>query len=413
MRLLLVNDLASCIGGAEVHQRDLIPGLRERGHKVAFLHTAVPDPSRARIAPADIPQWHFDGSGPRALESAAAWSPDLLYVHRITAVEAAPTLLQLAPSALFLHGYFGVCISGSRCMKAPTPTPCSREFSWKCLGFYYPRRCGGLNPATLWREFRLQRASREFLHRFDLRLTHSEHVRDEYIRHGCDPKWTRCIPFFVTQGEAMSEPRFEPRSRPSPDGTMRLLFMGRFDVLKGGQVLLRALPEIQRRLSCRVELIMAGDGPTRSDWETLARQVTQGRDAWLAVTFPGWLTGEARRSVLSKADLLVVPSLWPEPFGMSGLEAGAMGVPAVAFDVGGVRAWLRPGVNGCLAGGAPPTPGNLADAVAVALSNPEKYQALSAGAREVFTEFSIDRHLNALEREFEELLRCRSRSRSQ
>ncbi|MBL9138518.1 MAG: glycosyltransferase family 4 protein [Verrucomicrobiales bacterium] len=409
MRLLLVNDLASCIGGAEVHQRDLIPGLRERGHEVAFLHTAVPDPARDPIAPSDIPCWHFDGSNRGVLDQARLWRPTVVYAHRITAVEAAPSLLDLAPSALFLHGYFGVCITGSRCMKAPTPTPCGREFGWQCLAFYYPRRCGGLNPRTMWREFQLQRASRAFLHRFDLRLTHSKHVRDEYVRHGCDPQWTRTIPFFVTKGAGTTEASTGGSPRRVNDDLVRLLFMGRFDVLKGGQVLLRALPEIQRRLSRPVELTMAGDGPIRADWEALARRVTEGHGQSLQVRFPGWLTGEIRRRVLSQADLLVVPSLWPEPFGMSGLEAGAMGIPAVAFDVGGVRAWLRPGINGNLASGCPPTANGLAEAVATTVSNPVDYGLLSAGAQEVFREFTIQRHLDALESQFEELLSRRNR----
>ncbi len=37
---------------------------------------------------------------------------------------------------------------------------------------------------------------------------------------------------------------------------------------------------------------------------------------------------------ISKARVVVVPSRWPEPFGMIGLEAMRYGRPVVAFDVG-------------------------------------------------------------------------------
>jgi glycosyltransferase involved in cell wall biosynthesis len=293
-------------------------------------------------------------------------------------------------------------------MKSPIPTPCTREFGWSCLALYFPRRCGGLSPWTMWREFRLQRATRAFLHRFNLRLTHSEHVRDEYIRHGCDPLGTRCIPFFVAQPNASSAANtrpVEPRRR--REGVARLLFLGRFDVLKGGQLLLRALPEIRRKLGRPVILTLAGDGPARRDWEALAQRVLRELDGSVQVQFPGWLVGEARRQVIADVDLLVVPSLWPEPFGMTGLEMGALGVPAVAFDTGGVRTWLRPGVNGQLAPGSPPTASGLAEVVAATLADEAGYGRLSAGALAMFQEHSIDRHLDALEEQFDELLRRR------
>ena len=50
----------------------------------------------------------------------------------------------------------------------------------------------------------------------------------------------------------------------------------------------------------------------------------------------------------------MVPSIWPEPFGQVGPEAGLYGVPAAAFAVGGTPSWLTDGVNGRLAPGDPP-----------------------------------------------------------
>ena len=47
--------------------------------------------------------------------------------------------------------------------------------------------------------------------------------------------------------------------------------------------------------------------------------------------------------------LLVVPSVWPEPFGSVGMAAARCGVPAAAFAVGGIPQWLHDGVNGHLA----------------------------------------------------------------
>ena len=37
-----------------------------------------------------------------------------------------------------------------------------------------------------------------------------------------------------------------------------------------------------------------------------------------------------------QADVVVFPSLWPEPFGRIPMEAGALGVPVIASDIGAI-----------------------------------------------------------------------------
>ena len=66
---------------------------------------------------------------------------------------------------------------------------------------------------------------------------------------------------------------------------------------------------------------------------------------------------------MRESRLLVVPSVWPEPFGSVGMAAARYGVPAAAFAVGGIPQWLHDGVNGHLASATPPTSASLADAV--------------------------------------------------
>ena len=117
-------------------------------------------------------------------------------------------------------------------------------------------------------------------------------------------------------------------------------------------------------------------------------------------TATGWLNGDERWAALRQATLLALPSSWPEPFGLVGLEAAALGIPAVAFDVGGVREWLRPGVNGYLAPADPPRASTLADALVDALSDGEALKAMGCRAVGVAREMSLDRHLDRLEEIF-------------
>ncbi len=105
--------------------------------------------------------------------------------------------------------------------------------------------------------------------------------------------------------------------------------------------------------------------------------------------------------LLDSCDLQVVPSLWPEPFGLVGPEAGLRGVPAAAFSVGGVPDWLIDGVNGYLAPGDPPTATGLAEAIVRCLRDPSEHAELRKGAVKIAEQFSIKSHLVALMDVFE------------
>ncbi len=144
--------------------------------------------------------------------------------------------------------------------------------------------------------------------------------------------------------------------------------------LKGWPELLDALPQASAALGRRLTLSVAGDGPDRAAMENAARQRN------LPVEFLGWISAQRRNDLLREADLLTVPSVWPEPFGMVGIEAGCLGVPSVGFAVGGIPDWLSPGISGELAPGERPTASELSAAIVRALRDPGHWQSLRQGA---------------------------------
>lgn len=380
------------MGGTESYLAALVPALGDAGHAVAFFHAVdVPADRGAMELPASVPAWCVAERGAnRALAELRDWRPDVLYVHGLSDPVLEERLLDVAPAVLFLHNYYGTCVSGAKTFKNPVVRPCSRTFGPACLLHYYPHRCGGWNPLTMVRLYRQQAHRLRLLSRYRLLLTHSEHMRQEYLRHGLPSERVRVIPYFVP-GPMPDE--LAPAEERPPDAPFRLLFLGRMDLLKGGHVLLDALPEAAARLRRPLHLTMAGDGPLRSRWQEQARALTAGHPA-IAVAFPGWLNEEQKAAQFRQTDLLVMPSLWPEPFGMVGVEAGRFGVPAVAFDVGGVRAWLQDGVNGVLAGGAVPTATHLAKAIASCLSG--SGETFRNTARRSASGFTRTPHVSAL-----------------
>lgn len=229
------------------------------------------------------------------------------------------------------------------------------------------------------------------LHRYRAIVTNSNHMRDELAKYGLTAH-----PIYLPVSGAALPAQSQAHTE------WRLLFIGRMDFLKGGRTLIDALPQVSASLGRPLHVTFAGDGPDRAAWEREAAQVQAGTPG-LKIEFVGWVNDEQRESLLANCDLLVVPSLWPEPFGLVGPEAGLRGVPAAAFAVGGIPEWLTDGVNGFLAPADPPTAMGLAEAISKCLRDPQVHESLKHGARAMAQRFSKERHLTALLNVFEKV----------
>jgi len=410
LSIAVINWSRRRVGGTETYLGLIIPALIEAGHEVAFWHETDVPRNRDLIAlPEGVASWNASTLGrARALEELRRWSPDLIYAHGLLSPELEADTLGVAPSIFFAHAYYGTCISGSKTVRRPDVTPCARRFGWRCLLRFYPQGCGGRSPITMAREYARQSRRLALLGNYRAVLTHSAHMREEYLRHGLDAERVHSLSYYAYSEPQEGEQMFDndaqaPVRKLGRDG-YRLLFTGRMDRLKGGRILLDALPRVAARLNGRVSLIFAGDGPARRSWERAARRL-QPREPNIEVNFAGWVTREQLDRLLDECDLLVFPSQWPEPFGLAGPEAGARGVPVAAFAVGGMSEWLTDGVNGHLAPGDPPTAEGLADAVVKCLADEEEYARLTRGAVQIAHRFSLKNHLSGLLEVFERVLR--------
>jgi glycosyltransferase involved in cell wall biosynthesis len=402
MRIAILNWSNRRIGGTGTYLSTLMPHLQRAGHHVALWHEVDTPADYDRIPiPADAPAWSVSDLGlESALAELAKWRPDLLYAHGLLDPEIERRTLDVAPAVFFAHDYYGTCISGSKTFTKPIVQPCDRKFGWECLGQYYSKRCGGLSPITMFTQFIKQRDRLELLKRYAAIVTHSNHMQAEYIKHGLAA--TRV--FKVKYGSKAGAPDGAP-ARPArdPDSTWHLLFVGRMDRLKGGRELLLALPHVAQRLNRPVRLTFAGDGPQRAAWESLAGDLSH-REPQLTIAFPGWISRDALEQLFGSVDLLILPSLWPEPLALVGLEAARHSVPTVAFDVGGISDWLKHGTNGWLAPGNPPTVDGLVEAIGHVMSEPALHRDLAEGAARLSGDFSFDLHVQLLQSVFDQVV---------
>jgi glycosyltransferase involved in cell wall biosynthesis len=381
MRIVVAQDALHAEGGVETYLASVIPALRARGHSVALLFVR-----RGSAAPligdVDGPQVAVE---PRDIEGAfaelRAWEPDVCFSNNMAPLEVERRALDEWPVVKFMHGYFGTCVSALKTHAFPSRTACGRTLGPACLALYVPRHCGSLTPAALTGGYRWARAQQSLLARYAAVVVASEHMAEEYARHGVARDRLAMLPLF---------PSLTLRDHAAPSGES-VLFLGRMTDLKGGDLLIRAVSRTAQQLARSIPLVMAGDGPQRSAWKRLASRKR------VDAVFPGWLDAAQRLAALSHAAVLAVPSVWPEPFGLVGLEAAAMGVPAVAFDTGGIRQWLHHQVSGLL---VPPSGGHAALAAALTgiLGDRGLRARLSRGALTIAHEMSVDAHLSGLER---------------
>ena len=384
MRILIVHANATIIGGAELYLRSAIHELVRRGHEVGLLHEHASRRENA-ILDSGFRTWSADLGSERITRELTEWGPSVLYFNlwRLPLLESA--LIGRYPSIYFAHDYSRSCPTGSKCYAFPSDQPCFRVAGPACLALHYPRRCGGLNPVTAWQQLRRQSEQVRLLARHCAVIAGSRHMLEELSHHGVDRSRLHLAPLFPTEFSPDSHP---PDAR-EPQG--KLLMVGRLVPLKGTRNLIQALPLVTARLPFRVSLTVAGRGPEEPYLRRLARSLNAD------VEFIGWAERDQLDALRRDSDLSLTPSLWPEPFGLSGLEAGCVGLPSVAYASGGVLDWLIPGQSGELAPADPPTPVGLADAIVRALSDSSHYQRLRRGAWEVAKRFSIGAHVSKLE----------------
>jgi len=170
--------------------------------------------------------------------------------------------------------------------------------------------------------------------------------------------------------------------------------VGAFTAEKGQDVALDAAALVARRLP-RFRLVLAGDGPLRTTFATVAKVRLAGEAARLL----GFV--ENLEEFYAGLDLFIMPSR-SEAWGLVALHAMARGLPVVASRVGGLPEIVEEGVTGWLV--PPASPEALAEAIAAAAADPERLRLLGGNARARAQLFSLERTVERTENFYRRLL---------
>lgn len=160
----------------------------------------------------------------------------------------------------------------------------------------------------------------------DLYFTLTEFARQKFIQGGMAPERIVVKPNFI-----------DPDPGPGKGHGGYVVFVGRLSTEKGVEALLDAW----RRLSCRIQLKIVGDGP-------LAEQVRAAAASDTRIEWLGRRTLSEVLDLVGDAAFLVMPSIWYETFGRTIIEAFARGTPVVASRLGALAELVDEGRTGLL-----------------------------------------------------------------
>lgn len=170
--------------------------------------------------------------------------------------------------------------------------------------------------------------------------------------------------------------RRHSRSDVQTSSSVHILYLGRFDALKGCMELLEAFRTVHKKHPNAI-LTMAGNG---NNWQA-ARRFVADNQLSQSVALPGWIEGDRKEQLLDAADILVLPSFC-EAFPMVILEAMQRAIPVVTAARPGAETQVVDHETGIIAKSAAPE--HLAAALLELIDDPSLRNRYGAAGRQLF-----------------------------
>lgn len=178
-------------------------------------------------------------------------------------------------------------------------------------------------------------------------------------------------------------PQKQQTIKRTPNERVNIGVVLRLETIKGADLIIPAFARLyEQEPSCHLTII--GDGSLRDEMHLKQQQCNLPSSS---ITWTGRLSPEELPDQYAAMDIVWVPSR-SEGFGLSALEAMAMGIPVIATNVGGLSELIQDKQNGIL------IPQNDIDALAdeslKLIRNPQLMQQLAVAATERSQQFSFE-----------------------
>lgn len=396
MRILHVNEKFGPYGGTEQYLLKVLPALKLLGHEVALAYQSALD-----LAPPakDFPAFQINGLSDFALseipqiessieKAVNDFNPNIINLHNLRNPFAIKKFISLRPTIWFCHDHY------FSCLKTP-PSRFSKVFNraenfpanWQCALAAVLDQEIPPNPIEIYRKVQNKRFEQKSFKGVKKIVVISEYMKKSLIDCDFDSSLIEVVPRPVRDLPRVVS--FKPKGH-------NILFVGRVEQEKGIRILLKSMLRLQTK---EWQLKVVGAGQDLEWCQEFVREKSLGDRVELAGA-----KGDKEVSLFMEwSDLLAFPSIWPEPFGVVGIEAMAYGRPVIAFNVGGVEEWLKDGINGLFA--CYNNPQDLGRQIDLLLNDKEKMKAFGGNGRKMVEErFTLRKHLEKLMGVYQEIL---------
>jgi glycosyltransferase involved in cell wall biosynthesis len=435
--LTVPNHFPTSFGGIQTYVHCLAKELLCRGHQIIVLTTMSQqngdEPfeinnylyNNIRVIACSINTNYADakerylGSGPlkrQLLRSVLTeCKPDLIHIN-----DRDPTITSLCnemhiPHVITAHAPVMVCPSAALlnadsavCQKAMNPQDCIA-----CYLSRHPWYTGGLiakMPGFLYRWYGRNLGKRKnlsylarglfwpwlveqdilekrgFLSRAKCIVAPSIFVRDLLIRNGCDFRKIQMMTHGIDPIE--KSPIEDLRNRP-----VRFAYIGRIRPKKGLHILLESVSLLPDDFVCEVHIFGAA---ADADAEKYFKQILSDYKGRATIFTHGLIPHDKIHEAFTIIDILVVPSLVPEAFGLVVQEAFSAGRPVIVASSGGLAELVRDGIDGFVV--ERNDPNSLSRALQRIIANPELIRQMTKDLPHVKTAAEYVDEIEALYR---------------
>lgn len=402
MKILKLYPFPDVKAGTEISMHLAAGALKDLGHQVFLLHGMPERPETAALYQeslglpplfdrrSKLSPKHFGDALQQAKAFCQKHQIDVIHIHTYPRTSVIRYLNDLLPTVVSIH--VPLCPNGARYLWADRQV-CTRKVGLSCLTVgYRSNGCGHLGnglPIPLpgfVRAMAEDHLLREALRKCSCMIANSSWMKESLLADSFSGENISIVHEPIVVGENIGEclPEYPPI----------IAFIGRLVDFKGADHLLRA----SAKISSPHRLWFIGDGAMRTELEELKQKLSLTK----RTTFFGSLPPEEIAQYRRQSAIIVVPSLWPEPFGMVGPEAMLMQRPVVAYRVGGIPEWLQDNVTGRLV-----EPGNvdgLANALQDLLNNPEKAHDMGQNGAKHANNWIPEKHAVQLEKVYQNAL---------
>jgi glycosyltransferase involved in cell wall biosynthesis len=227
-------------------------------------------------------------------------------------------------------------------------------------------------------------------------LAVSKVTRDHLLQHGIGSGRVKVIFNSVDPERLETEDSFKNirEEYRLGNGTKLVGCIGRIIPQKGQKVLLSAVPQVLRRRPDAFFLIVGDVFLKEENYREELLEFIKDNRIEKNARLTGFRTDIG--NVIRSLDLVIFPSIAPEAFPLSVLEAMVLGKPVIGSDIGGVQEMIEDGVTGLLV--EPNRPEQITEKILFLLNDPQRCEEIGQRAKEfVNRKFSMENYVLDME----------------